>query len=78
MEIVLGRDAEPEFAMSLPLGAGRLARVFLPDDPPGREQLAALRRYVNATLREVADRLPARPPSGVSRIALVSAPADPG
>jgi exopolyphosphatase / guanosine-5'-triphosphate,3'-diphosphate pyrophosphatase len=57
MEIVLGRDAEPEFAMSLPLGAGRLTRVFLPDDPPGREQLAALRRYVNATLREVADRL---------------------
>ena len=57
MEIVLGRDAEPEFAMSLPLGAGRLTRAFLPDDPPGREQVAALRQYVNATLREVADRL---------------------
>ena len=57
MEIVLGRDAEPEFAMSLPLGAGRLTRAFLPDDPPGREQLAALRHYVNGTLREVADRL---------------------
>jgi exopolyphosphatase / guanosine-5'-triphosphate,3'-diphosphate pyrophosphatase len=57
MEIVLGRDAEPELAMSLPLGAGRLTRLFLPDDPPGREQLAVLRRHVNATLREVADRL---------------------
>jgi exopolyphosphatase / guanosine-5'-triphosphate,3'-diphosphate pyrophosphatase len=57
MEIVLGRDAEPELAMSLPLGAGRLTRLFLPDDPPGRDQLAALRRHVNATLREVADRL---------------------
>ena len=57
MEIVLGRDAEPELAMSLPLGAGRLTRLFLPDDPPGRDQVAALRRYVNATLREVADRL---------------------
>ena len=36
---------------------GRLTRSFLPDDPPGHEQLAALRRHVNATLREVADRL---------------------
>ncbi|MBV9204994.1 MAG: hypothetical protein JO037_06260 [Actinobacteria bacterium] len=57
MEIVLGRDAEPELALSLPLGAGRLSRTFLPDDPPRHEQIAALRRYVNATLREVADRL---------------------
>ena len=57
MEIVLGRDAEPELAMSLPLGAGRLTREFLPDDPPSRHQLVALRRHVNATLREVADRL---------------------
>ena len=57
MEIVLGRDAEPELAMSLPLGAGRLTRLFLPDDPPSRDQLTALRRHVNATLREVADRL---------------------
>ena len=57
MEIVLGRDAEPELAMSLPLGAGRLTREFLPGDPPGRHQLTALRRHVNATLREVADRL---------------------
>ena len=32
-------------------------REFLPDDPPSRDQLAALRRHVNATLREVADRL---------------------
>jgi len=57
MEIVLGRDAEPELAMSLPLGAGRLTREFLPDDPPSRDQLKALRTHVNATLREVADRL---------------------
>src|SRR6185312_15897161 len=56
MEIVLGRDAEPELAMSLPLGAGRLTRLFLPDDPPSRNQLAALRRHANGTLREVADR----------------------
>lgn len=57
MEIVFGRDAEPELSVSLPLGAGRLTRAFLPDDPPTREQLAALRRHVRATLREAADRL---------------------
>jgi exopolyphosphatase/guanosine-5'-triphosphate,3'-diphosphate pyrophosphatase len=57
MEIVLGRDAEPELAVSLPLGAGRLTREFLPDDPPSRHQMAVLRRHVNETLREVADRL---------------------
>jgi exopolyphosphatase/guanosine-5'-triphosphate,3'-diphosphate pyrophosphatase len=57
MEIVFGRDAEPELSISLPLGAGRLTRAFLPDDPPSREQLAALRAHVRATLREVAERL---------------------
>jgi exopolyphosphatase/guanosine-5'-triphosphate,3'-diphosphate pyrophosphatase len=57
MEIVLGRDAEPDLAVSLPLGAGRLTREFLPDDPPSDEQLRRLRRYVRDTLGEVADRL---------------------
>ena len=57
MEIVFGRDAEPELALSLPIGAGRLTRAFLPDDPPTKEQLAALRTHVKGTLREVADRL---------------------
>ncbi len=56
-EIVFGRDAEPELSVSLPLGAGRLTRAFLPDDPPALEQLTALREHVRATLREVADRL---------------------
>lgn len=57
MEIVLGRDAEPELAVSLPLGAGRLTRQFLPDDPPGRQQVKRLRRHVRDTLDEVTDRL---------------------
>ncbi len=57
MEIAFGRDAEPEMSVSLPLGAGRLTRSFLPDDPPSRDQLTALRRHVRGTLREVADRL---------------------
>jgi exopolyphosphatase/guanosine-5'-triphosphate,3'-diphosphate pyrophosphatase len=57
MEIALGRDARPEFAVSLPLGAGRLTRAFLHDDPPKREQVRELRHHARATLREVSDRL---------------------
>ncbi|MGY4646507.1 Ppx/GppA phosphatase family protein [Mycobacterium sp. URHB0021] len=57
MEIVLGRDAEPELAISLPLGAGRLTRDFLADDPPSRSQLKAMRRHIRQTLGEVADRV---------------------
>ncbi|MEV0288670.1 MULTISPECIES: Ppx/GppA phosphatase family protein [unclassified Kribbella] len=56
-EIALGRDARPDFAVSLPLGAGRLTRAFLRDDPPKRDELRELRRHARATLREVSDRL---------------------
>jgi exopolyphosphatase / guanosine-5'-triphosphate,3'-diphosphate pyrophosphatase len=57
MEIALGRDAEPELAVSLPLGAGRLTRAYLPDDPPAKQDVKALRRHIRSTLREVTDRL---------------------
>ncbi|HZC53452.1 MAG TPA: hypothetical protein VE441_13275 [Mycobacterium sp.] len=57
MEIALGRDAEPELAVSLPLGAGRLTRLFLPDDPPSSGQVKALRQHIRATVREVTDRV---------------------
>ncbi|CAM3917093.1 hypothetical protein KIPE111705_31465 [Kibdelosporangium persicum] len=57
MEIVLGRDAEPDLAVSLPLGAGRVTRRFLPDDPPTAKQLKAARRHIRDTLSEVVDRL---------------------
>lgn len=57
MEIVLGRDVEPELAISLPLGAGRLTRAHLHDDPPTRRQLKELRKHVRSTLGEVVDRL---------------------
>lgn len=36
LEMSSGLDEEPEVALSLPLGAGRLTREWLPDDPPGR------------------------------------------
>jgi exopolyphosphatase/guanosine-5'-triphosphate,3'-diphosphate pyrophosphatase len=52
MEIVLGRDAEPQLSISLHLGAGRLTRAFLPDDPPSRGQLKAMRRHIREALSE--------------------------
>lgn len=64
MEIALGRDAEPELAVSLPLGAGRLTRDFLPDDPPSRAQLRDLRRHIRTTVREVTDRVRWEGPPG--------------
>jgi exopolyphosphatase / guanosine-5'-triphosphate,3'-diphosphate pyrophosphatase len=57
MELVLGRDAEPELAVSLPLGAGRLTRELLTIDPPTAKQLKTLRKHVRDTLSEVLDRL---------------------
>jgi exopolyphosphatase/guanosine-5'-triphosphate,3'-diphosphate pyrophosphatase len=57
LEIALGRDAEPDLTLSLPLGAGRLTRQFLSEDPPSRRQVKDLQRHVRDMLREVADRL---------------------
>jgi exopolyphosphatase / guanosine-5'-triphosphate,3'-diphosphate pyrophosphatase len=57
MEIALGRDALPDLALSLPLGAGRLTRGFLAGDPPDGKEIKRLRRYVRGTLGEVTDRL---------------------
>lgn len=57
MEIVLGRDIEPVFAASLPLGAGRLTREFLPADPPTAGQRRILRHHIRDCLTQVRDRL---------------------
>ncbi len=58
LEVAFGRGRLPDFAASLPLGAGRLTREFLADqDPPSEEDLRALRRRVRHQLRDVAARL---------------------
>jgi exopolyphosphatase / guanosine-5'-triphosphate,3'-diphosphate pyrophosphatase len=46
LEIAAGRDEEPDLALSLPLGAGRLYRERLLTDPPGAEAVAALRDWL--------------------------------
>ena len=46
LELSNGVDEEPEVALSLPFGAGRLTREWLPDDPPGRRRVAMLRDWL--------------------------------
>jgi exopolyphosphatase/guanosine-5'-triphosphate,3'-diphosphate pyrophosphatase len=53
LEIALGTDEEPDVALSLPLGAGRLTRDHLPDDPPGGGDVKALRKLVRARIATI-------------------------
>jgi exopolyphosphatase/guanosine-5'-triphosphate,3'-diphosphate pyrophosphatase len=53
LEIAAGIDEVPDAALSLPLGAGRLTRSWLPGDPPSVEDVRALRRHVRAQIGEV-------------------------
>ncbi|MET8449499.1 Ppx/GppA phosphatase family protein [Streptomyces sp. NPDC005209] len=50
LEIAYGIDEEPDAAVSLPLGAGRLTAGWLPGDPPSPESIRALRRHVRAEI----------------------------
>jgi exopolyphosphatase/guanosine-5'-triphosphate,3'-diphosphate pyrophosphatase len=53
LEIGCGRDEQPDLSLSLPLGAGRLSRSWLPNDPPERADVAALREHVWQALASV-------------------------
>lgn len=57
LEMSNGVDEEPDVALSLPLGAGRLTREWLPDDPPDRRRIAVLRDWLDAELRPAAKEL---------------------
>ncbi|WP_416966222.1 Ppx/GppA family phosphatase [Streptomyces sp. Agncl-13] len=50
LEIAYGIDEEPDAAVSLPLGAGRLTAGWLPGDPPEPDAIRALRRHVRAQI----------------------------
>ncbi|MEU3819237.1 Ppx/GppA phosphatase family protein [Streptomyces sp. NPDC030392] len=50
LEIAYGIDEEPDAAVSLPLGAGRLTAGWLPGDPPDPADVKALRRHVRAEI----------------------------
>ncbi|MGC5345877.1 Ppx/GppA family phosphatase [Streptomyces sp. DT24] len=56
LEIAYGLDEEPDAAVSLPLGAGRLTAGWLPGDPPDPAEVKALRRHVRTSIaRTVGD-----------------------
>lgn len=57
LEIASGIDEEPDVAVSLPLGAGRLTRTWLTGDPPNRVELEALEQHITEQLEEPARRL---------------------
>ena len=57
MEIAYGQDVAPEFAVSLPIGAGRLTRELQLSDPPRPAQLKQLRKHLRDQLAEVATRM---------------------
>src|SRR5215217_8790220 len=50
LEIATGGDEAPDVAQSLPLGAGRLTREWLTQDPPAPDTVRALRRTVRADI----------------------------
>lgn len=50
-EMAFGQDELPELALSVPLGASRLTRDWLHEDPPTAKSVKELRRYIRATLK---------------------------
>jgi len=63
LEMSTGLDEAPEVALSLPLGAGRLTREWLSEDPPSRRRVAMLRDWLDTELAGAAkDMLQAGPP----------------
>ncbi|MEI2733052.1 MAG: Ppx/GppA phosphatase family protein [Dermatophilaceae bacterium] len=50
LELASGLDEEPDAAVSLPLGAGRITRTHLPADPPTAADVKATRAMVRAEI----------------------------
>jgi exopolyphosphatase/guanosine-5'-triphosphate,3'-diphosphate pyrophosphatase len=50
LELAAGMDEDPDAAVSLPLGAGRLTRDALRGDPPSAEKVRQARRAIRATI----------------------------
>src|SRR5918999_3706469 len=57
LEIAEGVDEEPDVAVSLPLGAGRLTRGWFTADPPPAAEVRKLRRHVRAEIARHAGQL---------------------
>ncbi len=55
LEMAIGIDEDPDLAVSLPLGAGRLARTML-HDPPQRDEVEELREWLGEQMAKTAKR----------------------
>jgi exopolyphosphatase/guanosine-5'-triphosphate,3'-diphosphate pyrophosphatase len=53
LELASGTDEEPDAAVSLELGAGRMTREFLHSDPVHSEEMRALRKHARAAVGDV-------------------------
>ncbi len=53
LELATGLDEEPDAALSLPLGAGRVKRELLPGNPPTDKQIDAVRSHIRAEIGSV-------------------------
>lgn len=52
LELAAGSDEEPDVAISLPLGAGRLSRDFVTGDPAAESEIKALRKHARAMIAD--------------------------
>ncbi|XVX20990.1 Ppx/GppA family phosphatase [Actinomycetota bacterium] len=50
LEMAVGMDEDPDAAISLPLGAGRVTRDLLAGDPPSADQIKSARKQVRAAV----------------------------
>ncbi len=57
LELAAGIDEEPDVALSVPLGAGRLARERLAGDPPSAAAVAALSEYAREVIEPAATKI---------------------
>lgn len=57
LEVGVGGGEQPDGAFSLPLGAGRLTRDWLPGDPPDPSDVKKLRKHVRAEIARMVPEL---------------------
>lgn len=57
LEMAVGVEESPDIAISLPLGAGRMFREYLRQDPPAEDEIMALRRHARQQIAAVASQI---------------------
>ncbi len=57
LEMSVGGDEEPDVALSVQLGAGRVTRQWLTEDPPDKRRIGVLRDWLDSELTPAAERL---------------------